>query len=84
MIAPQVVNEGVISAKLGKVQLASGTSATLDLSGDGLLNVALDEKAAGIIKNTGTTTIMVTHDEREAERLSDECFLLENGKIRKI
>ena len=54
LIAPQVVNEGVISAKLGKVQLASGTSATLDLSGDGLLNVALDEEAAGIIKNTGT------------------------------
>ena len=54
LVAPQVVNEGVISAKFGKVQLASGTSATLDLSGDGLLNVALDEKAAGIIKNTGT------------------------------
>ena len=54
LIAPQVVNEGVITAKLGKVQLASGTSATLDLSGDGLLNIALDEKAAGIIKNTGT------------------------------
>ena len=54
LIAPQVVNEGVISAKLGKVQLASGTSATLDLSGDGLLNIALDENAAGIIKNTGT------------------------------
>ena len=54
LIAPQVVNEGVISAKLGKVQLASGTSATLDLSGDGLLNIALDEKAAGLIKNTGT------------------------------
>ena len=51
---PQVVNEGVISAKLGKVHLASGTSATLDLSGDGLLNIALDENAAGIIKNTGT------------------------------
>ncbi|MDC2982576.1 filamentous hemagglutinin N-terminal domain-containing protein, partial [Prochlorococcus sp. AH-736-E05] len=54
LIAPQVVNEGIISAKLGKVQLASGTSATLDLSGDGLLNIALDEKATGIIKNTGT------------------------------
>ena len=54
LIAPQVINEGVISAKLGKVQLASGTSATLDLSGDGLLNVALDSNAEGIIKNTGT------------------------------
>ena len=54
LIAPQVVNEGVISAKLGKVQLASGTSATLDLSGDGLLNIALDEEATGVIKNTGT------------------------------
>ena len=53
LIAPQVVNEGNF-AKLGKVQLASGTSATLDLSGDGLLNIALDDKVAGTIKNTGT------------------------------
>ena len=54
LVAPQVINEGVITAKLGKVQLSSGTSATLDLSGDGLINVALDDKATGIIKNTGT------------------------------
>ena len=54
LVAPQVINEGVITARLGKVQLASGTSATLDLSGDGLLNIALDNKATGIIKNTGT------------------------------
>ena len=48
------------------------------------LKSILSNEVKKIIKNTGTTTIMVTHDEREAERLSDECFLLENGKIRKI
>ena len=46
--------------------------------------VILSNEVKKIIRNTGTTTIMVTHDEIEAERLSDECFLLENGKIRKI
>ena len=48
------------------------------------LKSILSNEVKRIIRNTGTTTIMVTHDEREAERLSDECFLLENGKIRKI
>tara|TARA_B100000676_G_C17935445_1_gene763294 strand:- start:747 stop:1178 length:432 start_codon:yes stop_codon:yes gene_type:complete len=48
------------------------------------LKSILSNEVKKIIRNTGTTTIMVTHDEREAERLSDECFLLENGKIRKI
>ena len=48
------------------------------------LKSILSNEVKKIIKNTGTTTIMVTHDEIEAERLSDECFLLENGKIRKI
>ena len=47
------------------------------------LKSILSNEVKRIIRNTGTTTIMVTHDEREAERLSDECFLLENGKIRK-
>ena len=48
------------------------------------LKKILSNEVKKIIKNTGTTTIMVTHDEIEAERLSDECYLLENGKIRKI
>ena len=48
------------------------------------LKSILSNEVKKIIRNAGTTTIMVTHDEREAERLSDECYLLENGKIRKI
>ncbi len=48
------------------------------------LKSSLSNEVKKIISNTGTTTIMVTHDEREAERLSDQCFLLENGKIRNI
>ena len=53
LVAPQVVNEGLIMAKLGRVQLASGTAATLDISGDGLLNIALDPEVAGEITNSG-------------------------------
>ena len=54
LIAPQVANEGVISARLGQIQLASGTAATLDISGDGLLSVTLDPAVAGSITNQGT------------------------------
>ena len=48
------------------------------------LKSTLSNEVKKIISNTGTTTIMVTHDEREAERLSDQCFLLEDGKIRNV
>ena len=42
-----VDNAGVISAPLGKVALASGERVTLDLSGDGFIQVALPTEAAG-------------------------------------
>ena len=48
------------------------------------LKSILSNEVKKIIRSTGTTTIMVTHDEKEAERLSDECYLLENGKIKNI
>ena len=48
------------------------------------LKSILSNEVKKIIRSTGTTTIMVTHDEKEAQRLSDECYLLENGKINKI
>jgi iron(III) transport system ATP-binding protein len=48
------------------------------------LKSILSNEVKKIIRSTGTTTIMVTHDEKEAERLSDECYLLENGKIKSI
>ena len=40
LVAPQVVNSGVITARLGTVVLAGGaTKATLDLYGDGMLSI---------------------------------------------
>ncbi|MFM7676410.1 MAG: filamentous hemagglutinin N-terminal domain-containing protein, partial [Synechococcus sp.] len=53
LIAPQVINQGLISARLGTIQLASGTAATVDLSGDGLFQVALDPAVSGSLLNEG-------------------------------
>ena len=48
-------NSGVITAKLGKVQLESGDSFTLDLYGDGLMEIkASDAINQQLIQNTGT------------------------------
>jgi filamentous hemagglutinin family protein len=41
LVAPHVRNDGVIRADLGRVVLASGSSFTVDLAGDGLLSLAL-------------------------------------------
>ncbi|HEY2049052.1 MAG TPA: filamentous hemagglutinin N-terminal domain-containing protein [Caulobacteraceae bacterium] len=40
-VAPSVRNSGVITAKVGKVTLAAGTTFTLDLAGDGLVELGL-------------------------------------------
>ena len=42
LIGANVVNDGVISARLGTVALAAGEAMTLDVAGDGLLNVRVD------------------------------------------
>lgn len=39
LVAPSVVNSGVITARLGHVVLAGATEATLDLYGDGLVSI---------------------------------------------
>ena len=41
LVAPGVRNNGVITATLGQVTLASGTTATLDFYGDGLVSMAV-------------------------------------------
>ncbi|MBF0169207.1 MAG: filamentous hemagglutinin N-terminal domain-containing protein [Alphaproteobacteria bacterium] len=43
-VAPAVVNNGVIIARLGKVHLAAGNTFILDMYGDRLVNVAVDSK----------------------------------------
>src|SRR5215475_9768773 len=44
MVAPRVVNEGVITVKAGRVTLGAGDTMTLDLYGDGLVSVAASKK----------------------------------------
>jgi filamentous hemagglutinin family protein len=59
-VAPQVANSGVITAKLGHVELAGGTKATLDLYGDGMLSLdvtgevtKLPNGATALVTNSG-------------------------------
>ena len=40
-VAPAVINDGIIEARLGRVTLASGNTFTLDLYGDQLINLGL-------------------------------------------
>lgn len=47
LLGGQVANNGVISAKLGKVGLGAGEQATLDLAGDGFLSVAVPSSELG-------------------------------------
>ncbi|NDP38619.1 MAG: filamentous hemagglutinin N-terminal domain-containing protein [Rhodoferax sp.] len=58
LLGGTVANEGLISALLGKVALGSGEAATLDLSGDGFLQLMLPTSAAGadgqaLVTNSG-------------------------------
>lgn len=54
LVAPNVANHGIITARLGKVDLASGDRFTLDLYGDGLLSVEVgDNVASQLVENSG-------------------------------
>ena len=54
-VAPNVVNNGVITAKLGRVQLSSGDTATVDFYGDDLMEVAVsDNVKSQLVANAGT------------------------------
>lgn len=53
-VAPYVANHGVIEAKMGRVHLAGGDTATVDLYGDGLMEVAVEgDGHAQAVINTG-------------------------------
>ena len=57
LLAPDIQNSGLISARLGSVALAAGDRVTLDLAGDGLIRVAVDQAAlTAAIRNSGTIT----------------------------
>ncbi|MCK9364982.1 MAG: filamentous hemagglutinin N-terminal domain-containing protein [Syntrophales bacterium] len=53
LLGASVSNEGVISAKLGTVVLAAGNAVTLDVVGDGLLNVTVNQGAVNALVQNG-------------------------------
>ena len=69
-VAPAVANSGVIAARLGKVALVSGSKFTVDLYGDNLVKLAVDDKtgatlAGAAVSNSGKIaadggTVMLT------------------------
>lgn len=53
-VAPMVENNGIINAKLGRVQLGAAETVTVDLYGDGLLELVLDGQLAdALLENNG-------------------------------
>ena len=53
LLGAHVSNEGTINARLGSVALAAGRAITLDVAGDGLLNVTVDQGAVGALVQNG-------------------------------
>ncbi len=53
LLGGSVSNQGLITANLGSVVLAAGTAITLDLAGDGLLNVTVDQGAVNALVENG-------------------------------
>lgn len=79
LIGGTVRNDGLIAVPVGKVGLGSGEQATLDLSGDGFLQVAIPTKegaegSGALIENNGTikadggTIVMTAATVRNAAR----------------
>ena len=77
LIGGQVKNTGTISVPMGKVGLGSGEAATLDVSGDGFLQVAVPTQAGGkaaLIHQSGTisaaggTVVLTAATARSAAR----------------
>ncbi|MBN9672987.1 GLUG motif-containing protein [Roseibium aggregatum] len=79
LIGGTVTNSGLVAVPLGKAGLASGEQVTLDLSGDGFLQVAVPtaagaEGAGALIENSGRisaeggTVVMSAATAREAAR----------------
>lgn len=54
LVAPDVANRGVITARMGAVQLAGAETAAIDLYGDGLLSFAVTDAAqSASVTNSG-------------------------------
>ncbi|HEX8528304.1 filamentous hemagglutinin N-terminal domain-containing protein, partial [Allosphingosinicella sp.] len=53
LLGASVSNEGLIQANLGNVTLAAGDAMTMDVAGDGLLNVTVDKGAVNALVRNG-------------------------------
>jgi filamentous hemagglutinin family protein len=54
LLGASVSNQGVIAARLGSVALAAGNAMTMDVAGDGLLYVAVNQGAVNaLVQNSG-------------------------------
>jgi filamentous hemagglutinin family protein len=53
LLGADVSNQGTIVARLGTVALAAGQGVTLDVAGDGLLNVTIDKGAVNALVSNG-------------------------------
>ncbi|RYX88592.1 MAG: filamentous hemagglutinin N-terminal domain-containing protein [Comamonadaceae bacterium] len=67
LLGPRVANQGLISATMGSVVLAAGRAVTVQVGGDGLLNVAVAQGAmdalvsnGGVIRADGGQILMTT------------------------
>ncbi|MDO9176706.1 MAG: filamentous hemagglutinin N-terminal domain-containing protein, partial [Agitococcus sp.] len=67
LLGANVSNQGVIAAKLGSVVLAAGRAMTLDVAGDKLLNIVIDQgmvnalvENGGLIQADGGHVLMTT------------------------
>jgi len=67
LLGGNVSNQGLISARLGSIVLAAGEAITLDVAGDGLLNVTVNSATAnamvqngGLIRANGGHVLLTT------------------------
>jgi filamentous hemagglutinin family protein len=76
LVAPRVINTGVIEAKAGRVALGAGEVFTVDLYGDGLVSLAASDRLDAVaveqdggISAQGGTVLLTT---AEAKRVMDQ------------
>jgi filamentous hemagglutinin family protein len=68
-VSPFITNNGTINARVGKVAFAAGEIVTLDLNGDGLVEIKVEDQiAAALLENTGTIRAGVVQIEANAAR----------------
>ncbi len=97
MLAPEVRNEGVISALQGNISLAAGAAMTLDFNGNGLINVQVDSanintlienknliKVGGgqVLMSTRAADGLITSVINNSGRIEADSMVVDGGVVR--